>query len=174
LLAPHGIAHVADVRSQPYSRFHPQFRRDALAKALADANIAYEFLGAELGARPSDPACFVDDTVDYDKLAATPAFGRGIERAAALAAVAPTVLLCAERDPLTCHRAILVCRHLMPRGAQASHILADGALEPHSAALERLLAEEGLNGADLFCDRAAAVAEAYRRRGRAIAFTRKR
>ncbi len=48
LLRQHGVTAVGDVRSQPYSRYVPQFSRDALVAALANAGIAYVFLGKEL------------------------------------------------------------------------------------------------------------------------------
>jgi uncharacterized protein (DUF488 family) len=173
LLAAHGIETVADVRSQPYSRFNPQFKRDALRASLAAAGIGYEFLGAELGARASDPACYVDGKVDYALLAASEPFRRGIERVAALAGAGKIALLCAERDPLTCHRTILVCPELVARGFEPRHILADGGLETHAAALERLVAELGIGGPDLFDDTERLVAEAQRRRGRQIAYAPK-
>ena len=59
-------------------------------------------------------------------------------------------LLCAEKDPLTCHRTILVCRHLVTRGVVVRHVLEDGRIENHEEALSRLLAEHGLPERDLF------------------------
>jgi uncharacterized protein (DUF488 family) len=173
LLAPHGVRRVVDVRSQPYSRFNPQYRREALAASLDGAGIAYEFLGRELGARTTDDDCYVDDRVDYERLAAAASFAHGIARVTDAAAGERLALLCAERDPLTCHRAILVCRRLQERGVDAHHILANGSLETHANALERLVIEEGLEGGDLFRDREALLADAYRRRGKALAYARK-
>ncbi len=48
LLNQHGITAVADVRSQPYSRFNPQFNRETLLGELKTAGIGYVFLGQEL------------------------------------------------------------------------------------------------------------------------------
>lgn len=81
--------------------------------------------------------------------------------------------MCAEKDPLTCHRAILVCRHLSTRGIAAQHILEDGRLESHNEALTRLLAELGFAGPDLFRSRNDLIVEAYDRRGKQIAYTEK-
>src|SRR5262245_30351365 len=75
-------------------------------------------------------------------------------------------LLCAEREPLDCHRCLLVGRALVERGLAVGHIRADGTIETHAATEERLLA---ISGADLFRDRAQNLAHAYRRRARAIA-----
>ena len=80
LLWQHGITAVGDVRSQPYSRWVPQFSRDALEPALADAGIAYVFLGKELGARSDNPACYREGKVQYDRLAQEPIFAEGIGR----------------------------------------------------------------------------------------------
>lgn len=173
LLTAHAVEVVADVRSQPYSRFNPQFKRERLRASLESAGIGYEFLGAELGARATDPTFYLDGKVDYALLAAGEPFRRGIERVAALASERAVALLCAERDPLTCHRTILVCPALVVRGFEPRHILADGGIETHAAALERLVAEEGVGQPDLFAGAEQQIAEAQRRRGRDIAYERK-
>src|SRR5215475_16107430 len=81
LLTRHTITAVADVRSTPYSRFNPQFRREKLQASLAEAGIQYVFLGAELGARSQDPSCYdADGRVSYAKLARTELFRSGIQR----------------------------------------------------------------------------------------------
>jgi hypothetical protein len=79
--------------------------------------------------------------------------------------------MCAEKEPLACHRAILVSRHLVARGIVVQHILEDGSLQGHDGALSRLLAELGLPDHDLFRSREEIVDEAYRRRGEEIAYT---
>ncbi len=170
LLAHHGITAVADVRSRPYSRVNPQFNRESLQAGLRAKSIAYAFLGRELGARPEDRSCYVGGKVRYDLLARTPLFQAGLARVALGVASHQVTLLCAERDPLACHRAILVCRHLAARGITPQHILADGRLEGHEAALERLLAELGLAERELFRNHDDAIAEAYARRGQEIAY----
>jgi uncharacterized protein (DUF488 family) len=173
LLTRHGVQEVADVRSQPHSRFNPQYNRERLRASLGEAGIDYAFLGAELGARASDPECYVGDKVDYELLARSAPFRRGVERVAAAARERRVALLCAERDPLTCHRAILVCPHLQALGIDARHIREDGRIESGEAAVARLLAEEALGDGDLFASRAELVNEAHRRRGVRIAYARK-
>ena len=51
LLRAHGVTLLADVRSTPYSRRHPQFGRERLARSLADAGIGYAHLPALGGKR---------------------------------------------------------------------------------------------------------------------------
>jgi hypothetical protein len=77
LLRQHDIAAVADVRSQPYSRYTPEYSQDQLKAALAEAGIQYVFMGKELGARRDEPQCYVDGKVRYDLVARTTAFPDG-------------------------------------------------------------------------------------------------
>ena len=169
----HAITAVADVRSHPYSRFNPQFNRESLRSALKSVGLSYVFLGRELGARTQDRSCYVDGKVQYDRLASTELFKQGLARVAKGAGRHKIALLCAEKDPLTCHRGILICRHLVVQGIDVQHILYDGRLEPHDASLSRLLHELGLADGDLFRSRDAVVLDAYERRGRDIAYTDK-
>jgi uncharacterized protein (DUF488 family) len=179
LLRMHGVEAIADVRSHPYSRFSPQFSLKRLSAALEDAGIAYLFLGRELGARSDDPSVYVDGKVDYARLASTPRFDEGIARVTGAAGLARVALMCAERDPLDCHRAVLVCPALAARGFSAQHIREDGRLESRAELEARLLDAAGSDGdeptPDLFPelrhDREQRIAEAYRRRGRQIAFS---
>lgn len=170
LLQQHGIALVADVRSQPYSRFNPQFNRETLQAALQVAGLQYLFLGAELGARSNDRACYVNGQARYELLATTALFKHGITRVVAEAQVRRVALMCAEKDPLTCHRAILVARALVTAGIDVQHILEDGRLESHGEALARLRREVKLPERDLFRGDAELEAEAYRLRGDEIAY----
>jgi hypothetical protein len=77
--------------------------------------------------------------------------------------------MCAEKDPLECHRTILVCRHLRNE-MEIRHILSDGGLESHADAETRLLAEEKVPGDDLYAPREELLAMAYDRRGEKIAY----
>ena len=170
LLVGAGITAVAEVRSRPWSRRHPQYNREALARSLKDAGVAYVFLGAELGARAVDPAAWHDGRVDYERLAATAAFRSGIDRVEASAASHRIALMCAEREPLDCHRTILVSRHLAARGVAVTHLLADGRHEAHAETERRLLAKTG-EAADLLTEEADALARAYTRRSRELAWS---
>jgi uncharacterized protein (DUF488 family) len=173
LLLAHDISAVADVRSSPYSRMNPQFNRETLRGDLRSKRIAYVFLGAELGARTDDRSCYVDGKVQYDRLGRTALFQSGLDRVLQGALKHRIALLCAEKDPLTCHRCILVARQLISRGASVRHILADATVEDHEDALHRLLREVGLQERDLFRGRDDLIAEAYRRREDEIAYVEK-
>lgn len=144
LLQQHGVTAIADVRSQPFSRFSPQFNKHELAASLRASGIQYVFLGRELGARSSDPECYVDGRVQYGRLAESPEFQSGIARVVHGAEASRIALMCTEKDPLDCHRTVLVARRLEAEGVSVSHIRSDGALEPHSEAMDRLMKLLGL------------------------------
>lgn len=150
LLRMHEVTSLVDVRSSPYSRFNPQFNREALAQWLLEAGIAYEFLGRELGGRSEDPADYEQGRIRYDRLAAKPAFKRGLARILRHGPNERLALLCAEKEPLDCHRTLLVAPALAQRGVRVQHILADGMLESHDQAMDRLLEMTGLKQANLF------------------------
>ena len=151
LLERHRVTALADVRSTPWSRFNPHFNRKSLAAALAARGIEYLYLGRELGGRPDDPACYEEGRIRYDRIARTERFREGVDRVVRGAAEYRVALMCAEKEPLECHRTLLVGQALHARGTEVAHIHADGRLEPHSGAMDRLLARIGLDpGDDLF------------------------
>jgi uncharacterized protein (DUF488 family) len=139
LLLLHGVTALADVRSHPYSRYLPHFNQAELKQALLDAGISYVFLGRELGARTSDRSCYVEGKAVYENIAATKLFSEGIERILKGSEAYTISLMCAEQDPITCHRAILVCQYLRQENLDINHILKNGNLETHNALEERLL-----------------------------------
>lgn len=168
LLQGQGVTLLADVRSTPYSRFNPQFRREPLAESLTKAGIEYLFLGEELGARSKDRSCYEEGRVSYRKLAATELFRQGIERLLAAARTHTVAIMCAEKDPLDCHRTILVARELQQTGASIAHILATGGVESHEQSMQRLRDKLKLEERDLFgVDQ---NEQAYELRGQQIAY----
>lgn len=172
LLAQQHVTALADVRSAPYSRHNPQFNRESLSAALKDKGIKYVFLGKELGARSDDECCYVDNKVSYALLAKTKLFQKGIARILEGASSYRVALMCAEKDPLDCHRTILVARELVRRGEGVSHILSDGRLESHADAISRLVRRLGIGAADMFRSQESTIEEAYEIQGEAIAYER--
>lgn len=190
LLQQQRINAVADVRSMPYSRRLPQFNRPELEAELPKQGITYVFLGEELGARRDEPEAYDGLQAAYERVAQLPAFQRGLERVITGVKKGLTLaLLCAERDPLTCHRAVLVSRHLCNRGLDVQHIHGDGRLESHGEleqrmqqALQRMGVLEADSGAvqlDLLgnpipqrpeSNPAEVLEQAYREQGKRIAY----
>jgi len=177
MLQDAGVNAVADVRSVPFSRWSPWFSQHALTARLAQAGISYAALGDTLGGRPRSEDLYRDGVADYEAMAQQPEFETGLGRLLDAAAQSRVCLMCAEREPLDCHRCLLVARGLAVQGIAVGHILHDGSIEPHAMTEQRLLALDR-KGVPQACDLFASgqherLAAAYRRRARAVEFRRK-
>lgn len=172
LLLRHGIEEVVDVRSSPHSRYNPQFNRKALQDALAAAGVGYVFMGEELGGRPANPSCYDSEgRVQYDRLAETEAFKEGVRQVVRRAGERCLALMCSEKEPLACHRTLLIAQVLTARGMAVAHMLADGGLESHAAAMDRLLDRLQLpRDGDLFRSREQLLADAVKRQAWQVAY----
>jgi uncharacterized protein (DUF488 family) len=149
LLKSRGVEVVADVRSQPYSKYSPQFDSQDLASSLAASGIKYVFLGKELGGRPADRSFYDrDGRVLYSLVAKSPVFQSGVEKLLAESRRRRVAMLCAEENPSMCHRRLLVTRVLRERGVEVEHIRGDGSLQSEA----ELLAEEAGSQMILFED----------------------
>lgn len=168
LLRRHNITALADVRSHPASRRFPQFDKTPLSRALTDAKLRYVFLGDALGARPRDPACYSDGRADFDRIRATAAFANGLRRVREGGEAFRICLMCAERDPAQCHRALLVGQALHEGDTSVMHILADGGLETHDTLLRRIAGADA-GSASLF-DEGELLQLAARRQAQRIAW----
>jgi uncharacterized protein (DUF488 family) len=171
LLQEAQITTLADVRSAPVSRFSPHFNGGALAASLAAQGIAYIFLGKELGGRPERAELYTEGVADYEKMAAAPEFRAGLSQLVEVAERRRVAAMCAEADPLDCHRCLLVGRALAKAGREVRHILPSGEIFTHAEAEDRLLdlanlIEPGL----LHQSREERLAEAYRARNRKVAY----
>ena len=169
LLRSHGVTAIADVRSQPLSRYAPQFNRAELAASLRQSDLQYVFLGRELGARSKDPNCYIDGRVQYARLALTDDFRAGLARIVSGAQNERIALMCTEKDPLDCHRTVLVARRLADEGVRISHIRADGSIESDGEAIDRLMCQLGMQPS-LFCSRQEQVDEALAEQEARIAY----
>jgi hypothetical protein len=108
LLKSAGSGTVCDVRSAPYSRHYPAFSARALRARLAIEGLDYLFLGRELGARRAEEEAYTGDRVDYEKVRRLETFRLGLRRIHGQLQVGPVTLMCAEKDPIRCHRLLLV------------------------------------------------------------------
>jgi len=143
-LLRHEIKVLCDVRSRPGSFRYPQFNREPLEARLSAAKIRYEFFGEQLGGRPLDPRYYLPNgLVDYAGRRKAPDFLEAVDRAIARGREAPTAILCAEEDPLHCHRFLLICPALVQQGALPLHLRRGGAVETHRDAEDRLLQLHG-------------------------------
>jgi uncharacterized protein (DUF488 family) len=130
LVRQHGVQVVVDTRSSPYSRYSPQFDREALKETVITAGLRYLWMGDAVGGRPKDEACYDGEGhVLYGRVAAQAEFQQAVARIERGAEEFKVVLLCSEEDPAHCHRRLLVSRVLMERGAEVLHVRGDGSVE---------------------------------------------
>lgn len=170
LLESSQINMVVDVRSAPFSRMFPQFNQETLKKSLSDNSIGYLFLGDQIGGRSNDPDDYLDGQVLYKALANKEAFKTGMERLKEGSAKYRIALMCSEKEPLDCHRTLLVSQALASSDIVVGHIHADGTVEVHGDALVRLLSLHNLSSPDLFSDDTGRVQEALTLQEKKIAY----
>lgn len=170
ILKMNKIDAVADVRSSPYSKFTPQFNREHLKKSLKGDGMRYVFLGAELGARRDEPECYESNKVIYRKVADLPSFKSGLLRLREGTEKMRVAIMCAEKDPLTCHRTVLVAHFARDQYSDTLHILEDGTIESREEADLRLLREYKLEKEDFFSPYEERLALAYSKRAEKIAY----
>lgn len=175
ILSRHGVQTVCDVRSRPASFRFPQFSRDAFEVSLRDAGFRYEFLGESLGGRPADPRVYqANGLVDYFLRRKARDFVAEVDRVVELSRGQKVVLMCAEEDPLHCHRFLMICPDLLERGVTPVHIRREGLLESQREAEDRLLALNELTAFtsdSLFvAERSSALEDALRRQAEEHAF----
>lgn len=162
-LKTYDITALCDVRSAPYSKYKPEFKKDNFHNALSDSDISYIFLGKFVGARVEDPGCFIDGKLHYGLLKETENFRTGINHILNGMKDYRVVLMCAEKDPVNCHRTFLVCRALRSYPVKILHILEDGSLEEQSITERRLLKLYDLDQPDIFRSERERIKEVYDR-----------
>jgi uncharacterized protein (DUF488 family) len=171
----HSVQMVCDVRSRPASFRFRQFNQDPLEVSLRDAGFKYEFLGESLGGRPTDRRAYQQNgVVDYAARRKARDFVAGVARLAELSQSQNIALMCAEEDPLHCHRFLMICPALLERGITPVHIRRGGVLESQRDAEDRLLALNDLSGftsgALFVTERSSALEDALRRQAQEHAF----
>lgn len=123
LLQQYEIKFVIDIRSQPYSRYKPDFSREAVERHLKQYGIRYVFMGDTLGGRPTESTCYVDGRVDYAKVRDKPFYQEGIKRLhGAWEKQIRIALMCSEAKPQDCHRSKLIGNTLIKQHIDVAHI----------------------------------------------------
>lgn len=141
LLHKHRVEFLIDVRSAPYSKVHPEFSQSSLRTALKMSNIAYVFMGKELGGRPEDMTCYTPDgKIDYEKVKTKEFYQQGIERLITASTSEHSVaLMCSELKPQECHRAKLIGETLSALNIPVQHIDEAGNLKDQQAVIDAIL-----------------------------------
>jgi uncharacterized protein (DUF488 family) len=133
------IQYLIDVRTSPYSKFKPEFSKEALKLHVERAGIRYLFMGDTLGGQPRDPDCMTEGKVDYDKVRAQSFFQDGIGRLReAFEQQRPVALMCSEGRPEQCHRSKLIGEALLAAGVPVCHLDEDGSRLTQTQVIDRL------------------------------------
>ena len=159
------VSVLIDVRSLPKSRYFYLFNDTNLSKSLKEVGIKYENYKHEFGARQDNAEFYTDGVLDYEKFAESDQFQNGLAKVLELSAKGEIIcLLCAEIDPINCHRAVLCARELVKKGLDVEHIIAkrngETLMESHANFENRLLQETKVNNLD----------EAYRKQSKKIGY----
>jgi uncharacterized protein (DUF488 family) len=155
VLQQYQIAYLIDVRTAPYSKFKPDFSKERLERALAHVGIRYLFLGDQLGGRPSDPDCYTNDKVDYEKIKSKAWYQEGIGRLQnAFQQQRRVALMCSEGKPENCHRSKLLGATLTDLNIPVAHIDENDQLKTQAEVISQLTGGQlGLFGDPTFTSR---------------------
>lgn len=130
LLQKYEIDILVDVRTNPFSRYNPDFTAKKLELHLINNDFKYLFLGFELGGKPSDLDCYTNNEVDYEKIQNKDFFRSGIDELINLSNTGLKIaIMCAEQSPLHCHRKSLIGDYMKANHAfNILHIDRDGSI----------------------------------------------
>ena len=166
------IKALVDVRSLPYSSRYPEYNKENLKVLLQKNNIFYLYFGDGFGARPDCEDCYINNEAMYSLIARTSKFKEYKKRIINGLEKYNIVLLCAETDPLRCHRNILICRNIKNDFSNISHILKNNIIEKNTESEKRLLKEYSLEQNDLFSSFEDRLESAYDMRSKEIQYKR--
>ena len=135
MLTQAAIATLVDVRAQPHSARHPQFNEENLRESCGQANIVYHWAGRHLGGKralrfDSPHSALDEERRGFADHMQTELFKKAVSQCVGLATRAPTAILCAEREPEHCHRA-LIADYLILQGMRVVHLIAPGESREH-------------------------------------------
>ena len=123
VLQAQDIAYLIDVRSAPYSKFKPEFSKNALEAARKAAGLSYVYMGDTLGGQPKDESCYEDGKVLYDRVKERTFFLEGLGRLRRVHERGLRVaIMCSEGKPEQCHRTVLIGQALADAGIPVAHI----------------------------------------------------
>lgn len=181
LLKIHKINCLGDVRSSPYSKFTPQFNKENLDAELKKNKILYVYLGNKIGGRYLDSSLlYPNGVVNYNKVMEQEEFCAGINNVIGnIKKGLRIALMCAEKNPLDCHRFLLVARALSNKGVKVKHILESGEMI-FNEDLEKQLLQKYKSEFDQFSflqenlSQGKTLEEAYQRRNQEVGFAAER
>ena len=135
-----GITALIDVRSTPYSSFFTAFNKEALEASLNCVGIVYRNYAKEFGARQEDKCFYPHGYLDFELFAQSSPFQEGIAKVVkGINAGYIFALMCSEKEPVTCHRTILVARAFSKLDYEIKHILPDNSIKTQKDIEDELL-----------------------------------
>lgn len=140
LLKQYEIDFLIDVRTNPFSRFNPDFNRERLEEICQDYSVKYLFLGDSLGGKPANRACYDSDGhVLYEKVMKTDAFIQSANRLiTAYNKNLKVACMCSELRPCECHRSKMIGRYLHSQRVDVQHINEKGLLVSQSKVMNEV------------------------------------
>ena len=171
-LKKYSIGALVDVRTSPHSAYYTIYNRENIKNILNRENIFYLFLGKELGARPEDGALYTRHIADFKKISNSDSFIEACKRIRQGIEMFPICMMCAEKDPINCHRTVLVANAFRNRYPEVSifHIHSDLKIESQDRIDRRIMALYNLEQEHLFKDYETRKIKAYSLREKDIAF----
>ncbi|MBM3155990.1 MAG: DUF488 domain-containing protein [Chloroflexi bacterium] len=130
LLKESAIEVVVDVRGNPASTWVTYATPQGLKQILKAAGIQYLYMGDLLGGRPDDAACYTEaGKADYRTMQQRASFREGLKRLVEVLRKYRVSIMCAEEDPSSCHRHLLVGEGLRGEGTRILHIRGNGQIQ---------------------------------------------
>lgn len=177
ILKYNGILLVIDVRSLPYSQHYVDFNKEKISEILKSSNIYYRNYASEFGARQEEKKYYPNGYLDFNLFSKSVQFLSGIERLKKSMQQGYTfALMCSEKDPMMCHRTILVARAFYLSDYNIIHLLPNGETTTQADVEERLLDKffPDRNQIDLFSQsfsKEEYIDKAYKKQNIAIGYT---
>lgn len=139
-----GISCLIDVRSNPHSAYYTQYNKEEFSGTLKQGGILYRNYWLEFGARQEDPRYFAKEGyLDFSVFTRSDQFQQGVRKIEqGMQMGYRFALMCAEKDPMTCHRAIMIGKALKEQGFTVKHILYPAQIETQEEMEQRGLGDQ--------------------------------
>jgi len=141
VLKRYSINALIDVRSNPFSSHFPVYNMDILEQTLKRNNIHYRSYANEFGAQQPE-RCFYTPQgyLDFEIFTASEKYNHGYQRIEdGLMKDYVFALMCSEKDPMDCHRSIMISKTFNDNGYSVHHLLPDNKFMTQLDVEKRLL-----------------------------------
>lgn len=166
---------VIDVRSIPYSQYFNEYDKEFLAYTLKNNSIFYRNYSREFGARQENSNYYTDGHLDFSKFTQSDHFKCGIQKIdAGIMQGYSFVLMCSEKNPIDCHRCIMIGREFSKLGYKVTNILPDKTID--QSKIDEMLLDiycknyKQLNFFESSKNHSELIEFAYKERGKEIAY----